>query len=225
MKLNLTLPHRNITEQQLIQDLKDAAKALGKETLSVNEYREYGKFNPSTITSRLGSWSHAITKAGIANNHTRNITREKLFDNLMKIWIVLGRRPYITDLLPPLSRYSKSPYKRMFGKWSTALEQFVEYAGNKNPIEGATLYTLPESLTSRNETGHHSTRRNINLRLRHKILQRDNYKCCACGNSPALNPGTVLHIDHIIPWSKGGETTPQNLQTLCSNCNLGKSNE
>ncbi|WP_343324290.1 HNH endonuclease signature motif containing protein [Streptococcus sp. Marseille-P8640] len=33
----------------------------------------------------------------------------------------------------------------------------------------------------------------------------------------------VLHVDHIIPWSKGGETVLGNLQTLCSKCNLGKS--
>ncbi|MBE5769482.1 MAG: HNH endonuclease [Clostridiales bacterium] len=28
----------------------------------------------------------------------------------------------------------------------------------------------------------------------------------------------------MIPWSKGGQTTIDNLQTLCESCNLGKSN-
>lgn len=63
----------------------------------------------------------------------------------------------------------------------------------------------------------------ISDKLRYQVLKRDNFKCCACGASPAKDPSVVLHIDHIVPWSKGGETIFDNLQTLCSKCNLGKS--
>ena len=55
-------------------------------------------------------------------------------------------------------------------------------------------------------------------------MKRDNFKCCMCGRSPSTTIGLELHIDHIIPWSMGGETVIDNLQTLCSDCNLGKSN-
>jgi len=37
------------------------------------------------------------------------------------------------------------------------------------------------------------------------------------------NSSVTLHADHIKPWSKGGETVIENLQTLCSKCNIGKS--
>lgn len=60
--------------------------------------------------------------------------------------------------------------------------------------------------------------------LRWHVLQRDHFTCCACGASPAFTPSIELHVDHIVPWSKGGETVLENLQTLCSVCNLGKSN-
>ena len=68
------------------------------------------------------------------------------------------------------------------------------------------------------------TSRKISDKLRYAVLKRDHFKCCACGASPAKDPAVELHIDHIIPWSKGGNTTIDNLQTLCSKCNLGKSN-
>ncbi|MBE7045064.1 MAG: HNH endonuclease [Ruminococcaceae bacterium] len=66
--------------------------------------------------------------------------------------------------------------------------------------------------------------RKISDKLRYQVLKRDNFKCCACGASPAKDPSIELHIDHVIPYSKGGETIIDNLQTLCSKCNLGKSN-
>lgn len=60
-------------------------------------------------------------------------------------------------------------------------------------------------------------------RLRFEVLVRDKFTCRFCGASPSKDPSVTLHIDHIMPWSKGGKTTLSNLQTLCSVCNLGKS--
>lgn len=58
-------------------------------------------------------------------------------------------------------------------------------------------------------------------KLRFSILQRDGYRCKICGRT--ANDGVRLHVDHIMPISKGGKTVPSNLQTLCEACNLGKS--
>jgi hypothetical protein len=69
-----------------------------------------------------------------------------------------------------------------------------------------------------------SARREIPLSLRYKVLKRDDFRCVKCGRSPALEPGLQLHVDHIVPWSHGGETAIGNLQCLCADCNLGKSN-
>ncbi len=65
--------------------------------------------------------------------------------------------------------------------------------------------------------------RNPSTRLRFEVLVRDKFTCCFCGASPTKDPSVTLHIDHIVPWSKGGKTSLDNLQTLCSKCNLGKS--
>lgn len=59
--------------------------------------------------------------------------------------------------------------------------------------------------------------------LRYNVLKRDNYKCQICGAT--AKEGAKLQVDHIIPVSKGGKTELNNLQTLCSRCNIGKSNK
>jgi rubredoxin len=56
--------------------------------------------------------------------------------------------------------------------------------------------------------------------MRWDVIKRDGWRCRACGFS--VQDGAHLHVDHIQPVSKGGKTTPGNLQTLCSVCNMGK---
>lgn len=58
--------------------------------------------------------------------------------------------------------------------------------------------------------------------LREKIKERDNYTCKYCGTSIKDEPHLLLEIDHIIPLSKGGITSENNLQTLCWRCNRAK---
>lgn len=58
--------------------------------------------------------------------------------------------------------------------------------------------------------------------LRKKIIKRDNCTCKMCGASTKAEPNLLLEVDHIIPISKGGLTTEENLQTLCWKCNRSK---
>ncbi len=61
--------------------------------------------------------------------------------------------------------------------------------------------------------------------LRYKALSLNDGCCVLCGRSKAKH-GVVLHVDHIKPRSKHPELELElsNLQILCEDCNLGKSN-
>lgn len=71
-----------------------------------------------------------------------------------------------------------------------------------------------------------STDKYINLKLRTKILERDNYTCQLCGatNKDKQFDGNriKLEVDHVKPLTLGGKTVEENLWTLCSRCNAGK---
>jgi hypothetical protein len=58
--------------------------------------------------------------------------------------------------------------------------------------------------------------------LREKIKTRDNFACRKCSLSIKDERNLLLEIDHIIPISKGGITSENNLQTLCWRCNRSK---
>lgn len=60
----------------------------------------------------------------------------------------------------------------------------------------------------------------VSNKMRFSIYKRDGYRCRFCGRSDKFEN---LEIDHIKPIAKGGKSTYDNLQTLCSTCNKNKS--
>lgn len=61
-----------------------------------------------------------------------------------------------------------------------------------------------------------------------EIHERDGYRCHICGRKtrPDYKPSHPLypHLDHIIPISKGGSHTRDNVACCCHECNIKKGN-
>ena len=202
------------SDEELLNDLKCVSEKLNQDTVTIKQYEEHGKYNPTTFMRHFGTWNAALTLAGIKISN-RQYSDDELYENLANIWMSLGKQPSRRDLERVRSEISYKAYERRFGKWSSAVKNFVEHFNGLN---------RDEDITIENKNNIKAKSRDVNLRLRFLVFKRDNFKCSICGNSPAKNPNIELHVDHIIPWSKGGETKIENLQTLCSKCNLGKSN-
>lgn len=231
MKANISLcrsQNRSLTNEELLLDIIRVKNELGINTITQKVYDEYGIVHSSTICGRFGTWNNALILAKVELSHEEIIRDIDLLNDIEDVWITLGKQPTTTDIKNGKSRYSLNTFIRHFGTWRKALEAFVDYINNDNRDENETSVAehgnetiVPVIYNKPNDTN--KTKRDINLRLRFKVMQRDNFKCCMCGASPATDSSVVLHIDHIKPWSKGGETVIDNLQTLCSKCNLGKS--
>jgi hypothetical protein len=64
-------------------------------------------------------------------------------------------------------------------------------------------------------------KRELTEEEKEKVKKRDAYICLCCGVNDKLGK---LQIDHIKPFSMGGETSIENSQTLCKICNRCKNN-
>lgn len=218
MKFELDAFNRNLTNEELLQDLVsvDAKLKVQGARLTFRSYSKLGKYSPSTISVRFGSWNDGLRKAGITLSEEHNVPIEALFDNLKLVWIAKGKQPVYRDMNISPSKYTASIYSSRFGGWRNALKEFVASVDQE---QGELLSYEVEVKSSK---GTKRTKRDPSLALRFFVLKRDLFRCVRCGRSPATVPGLVLEVDHDIPWSKGGETIEENLRTLCFDCNRGK---
>lgn len=119
------------------------------------------------------------------------------------------------------TRYHQCNYQRSAYTVRNEIERFsCDYAYLMD--RDRRLYEIGYETTL--EKYHSKTQRKLMTpELRLQIKVRDNYTCQMCGKYMPDEVG--LHIDHIVPVSKGGKTVPSNLQVLCDKCNRSKSNK
>lgn len=220
MKYELKEYHRLVSDKEIIEDLIMVSRRLQKDSISKMEYAVHGRYNTNTVSDRFGVWNDALKKAGLKARKIKTVSTEELFINLKRVWDTLGRQPRWVEMIKPLSKYLPGTYASHFGTWGEALKEFVKSANNgKLPVVPAKRNRPAEALKAVNMK---KDRKKISKGMRYDVLRRDNFRCKSCGITPIDNPAVKLHVDHIIPVSTGGETIMHNLQTLCSDCNLGK---
>jgi hypothetical protein len=213
----------HIPDEKVICEFERVAKLFNGRRFTRNEFNKLATVCKGVRVCRaFGSWANALKHVGIQYTRyskSRNkITDAQLFEELERIWHQLGHRPSRIEWEASHPKYSYGSYKRRFNGWGNACALFIEYKSNpvsSEPTLEATDATANVAIPAENK-------RNIPLKLRLTVLQRDNFRCVLCGKSPATDLGVQLHIDHIVPFSRKGETIIQNLRTLCKSCNLGK---
>ena len=75
--------------------------------------------------------------------------------------------------------------------------------------------------------GETRARQPLSREVKAAVWQRDSGRCRHCGVTDAeatARTGVHLHYDHIVPFSRNGTDTVNNIQLLCEDCNLGKGN-
>jgi hypothetical protein len=107
--------------------LQKVAMTIGKDSISLFEFDESQTgVSSSTIRKEFGSWSRALSAAGLCTQRTwlNPVTSQECFSNLSALWKALGRQPTYSDLKAPY--LGPKAYERIWGNFSKALAAFRE---------------------------------------------------------------------------------------------------
>lgn len=198
----------------------------------IHEFDASGKRNPNIddfIDEFLNSGNFYVIQKH--NNYIYNWKQEcqqKIEKSVLKNYrtkqfnaCLNDNTAFVFRLIRKQTRYTQKNYvKRAYTVKQTINEISCNYAYLQN--RNSQLAYIHYECTLRNYWAKNQ-RKLMTKELRKSIMLRDNYTCQICGKY--MPDGVGLHIDHIIPVSKGGKTVSSNLQVLCSICNGSKSNK
>lgn len=217
-----------MSDATVLASLQSLATRLGRNELTGDDINECLPFSEGILRKRWGSLKAAFEAAGLkTTNAGRRYSDEECFDNLLAVWTHYGRPPMHKEMSRSPSFVGGKAYILRFGTWNKALAAFIERVKqdrDPGPDSWSAQEDVLEQTTLKNRVSSSEDRREIPLGLRFRILYRDRFKCVLCGDRPARNPECFLHVDHILPWSRGGKTREDNLRTLCEICNVGRGN-
>lgn len=215
-----------IADEVIITELKRIAELVGYRTFTRHEFDQMASAcKGSVVLSRFKTWKMALEATGLnlrphKNPRKDQISKHDLTGELARIWMRLGHRPSKTEWDNSDAKYSYTTYKTRFGGWVNACMVLVESGAE---VESSHRhFNQPKEVISEIPK---EKSRNVPLKMRLAVLKRDDFKCVLCGRSPATHTGVTLHLDHIEPYAKDGETVKDNLRTLCEECNWGKGDD
>ena len=219
MEKKSRIKHKGISDERIIELLEqhtvaEAVKILG-----------YSKGGFRYLMRRRGikafRWRENIAAAARGR---RNYNHQDMIVKLKELGIKLGRRPRRVDLDGQYP--SRDTYQVYFGSWRKALEaagfdMTVKPKPKKKKVKEKKKRKRQVKPPKRKLPLEERVYSRVTTRLRFAVLKRDGFKCMYCGHSPRENE-VVLQMDHVVPQSKGGLTTYDNLVSSCRRCNHGK---
>lgn len=137
-----------------------------------------------------------------------------MIENLMPLLVAIPAKDALPILHEITALFDKCPAYELrdfidkygdYFKWRReALERFLNRRNKEKSVKGT------------------ARARSVSMKRRFAILERDRFTCQYCGRKA---PDVELHVDHIFPFSRGGESNETNLITSCKECNFGKNDK
>lgn len=200
---------------EVLESLRGYARKVGWRRFTPREYQAWDgpRVGVVTVIKRFGSWREALLRLGIGGVRAREYEAEELIAGLERAWKAL-KRPPGPEEVRKRTGFSHNAYKRRWGSMARACSLVAEHHAGR-----LTRKELLRGVAGR------AQRKTIPVDVRWRVMKRDRYRCVLCGRNPAKDAGVELHLDHVVPVSRGGTNEEGNLRTLCRECNQGRSDE
>lgn len=135
---------KRISDDEYFIDLRRVAEIIGQNTVPYDEYIKHGKYSAEHIFCRFNKWNNALELAGLCSTgySKDKIMQQDCFDEIERIWRLLGRQPTSTDITSKnISKYSIDTYKRrhifneyIAGKSFDTIANELNQAGGIQPL-------------------------------------------------------------------------------------------
>ena len=116
------MDEKQITQQEMISDIKRVATKLNKEFLLLLEYKQHGTFSMKDIVNSFGSWRKAYIAAGLKNPRTREFTIEEIIEDIKRVDQLVNMEWLTLTKYETLGKYKRGNIIKVMGNWTNAIK-------------------------------------------------------------------------------------------------------
>ena len=126
---NVKRPAAQLSDEQLLEELRTAARKYGGESLTMDRFIRFEQrsgslgLNPGIFKSRFGSWNKALEEAGLTPKKRMNIPEEELMEEIGRVWTQFGHQPTPKEFRTRSSMFNV--LKQRYHGYYNALEAYV----------------------------------------------------------------------------------------------------
>ena len=130
MKFELSDFRKQISDSEIINDLRTVANNLGKKSLKMREYckKNGAKYNFQTARKRFGSWEKVMNKAGLETENSihgikygeTSLREELLIEDLINVSKELNNPKFTIAEYEKYGKYGFATIIKRFGGWNKA---------------------------------------------------------------------------------------------------------
>ncbi|MBL9185921.1 MAG: HNH endonuclease [Opitutaceae bacterium] len=216
---------QRFSDREIEEELRRFAEATPAKSRTLSRFKNWqGKrISEHSISRKYGTWHDALHALEIecpGRSKSKKLSDDDVLEAVERIWRWTRLK---RDVSPPSQghfiEYSKQhadgvSVGTIFNRFGCFEPFMIAFGGwKRGEVTKSDLLTRLQKKPSRT---------NISKGLRYQLLVDSKFSCSACG--PKRKQEKQLHIDHIIPVSKGGTNARENLRVLCEDCNLGRGN-